>query len=82
MELKYLNKIDTMGFLIGFSLGMLYVYVMQPIPKIIIRHPSPNNVGRVVYHDDNDKCYKYMSEEIKCPGNDESINHPVVMSNE
>ena len=24
MELKYLNKIDTLGFLVGFALGMLY----------------------------------------------------------
>lgn len=81
-KFKYLNKIDYMGFLIGFALGMLYVYTMQPIPKIIIKHPTPKNVGKVIYHDTNDKCYKYLSEEIKCPDNGLVMNHPIVMSND
>ena len=39
------------------------------------------NVGKVIYHDNDEKCYKYMAEEIQCPDNDQTINHPVVMSN-
>lgn len=82
MGLKYLNKIDSLGFLLGFALGMLYVYATQPVPKIIIKHPTPKNVGKVVYHDNNEKCYKYMADEIQCPDSDQIVNHPVVMSNE
>ena len=34
-------KINTLIFLIAFALGMLYVYVTHPEPKIIVKHPTP-----------------------------------------
>lgn len=76
---KYFN---TLWFFIGFAVGMFYVYISQPSPKIIMKHPTPDNSSKVVYHDAQNNCYKYLAEEIKCP-NDLSlaVNHPLVLSN-
>lgn len=76
---KYFN---TLWFFIGFAIGMFYVYIAQPAPKIIMKHPTPDNASKVVYHDAQNNCYRYLAEEIKCP-NDLSlaVNHPLVLSN-
>jgi hypothetical protein len=70
-------------FFLGFGLGILYIYISTPKPKIIIKHPTPDNAGKVVYHDKEQNCYKYMAEEIKCPDDPKmALNHPLVLSNE
>ena len=69
-------------FFAGFAIGILYIYISTPKPKIIIKHPTPDNAGKVVYHDNEQNCYKYMAEEIKCPSDPNmAINHPLVLSN-
>jgi len=79
--MKYFNKIHTMAFLISFSIGILFVYALQPEQKIIIKHPTPQNVGKVIYHDKAENCYKYLSTEIECPSDENLIvDHPLILS--
>ncbi len=74
---KYLN---AKWLIIGFAIGIFYVYISIPKPKIIIKHPTPDNAGKVVYHDKEQNCYKYMAEEIKCPTDPNlAVNHPIVL---
>ena len=76
----FLN-INPLVFLIAFGIGMLCVYVMHCEPKVIIKYPTPDNVDSTIYTDDNDNCYKYKAEEVKCPANPNEINHhPLVIS--
>jgi hypothetical protein len=76
---KYFN---TLWFFIGFATGMLYVYIAQPAQKIIMKHPTPDNASKVVYHDAQNNCYRYLAEEIKCPNDlTLAVNHPLVLSN-
>jgi hypothetical protein len=79
--MKYLNKIDTLAFLLAFGFGMFYVYTFQSEKKIIIKHPTPENSGKVIYHDKGENCYKYLATEIDCPSDDKLIiDHPIILS--
>ena len=40
------------SFIISFCIGILLVYLLTPIPKIIIRYPTPENAGKIIYKDD------------------------------
>ena len=71
-------KIHHWAFIISFAIGMLFVYILQPMPKIIIKHPNPENAGKIVYKDNGDSCYKYIAEQVECPSNKNEItDHPL-----
>lgn len=74
-------KINVIIFLITLALGILYVYAMHPEPKIIVKHPTPDNVNDLIYQDDHENCYKYKAMEIECPADKSLINdHPLVIT--
>ena len=64
-------KFNIFAFIIGFSIGFLYVYLVTPKKKIIVRFPTPHNCGKIVYQDEHESsmCYKYKSEIIECSNN-------------
>ena len=71
-------KIHHWAFIISFAIGMFFVYVLQPVPKVIIKHPNPENAGKIIYKDNGDSCYKYIAEQVECPSNKNEISdHPL-----
>lgn len=71
-------KLVPFYFILGFSLGILYIYSTYTPARIIWHHPTPENAGKVIYEDKDNKCYKYLAEEVKCPGAGD-IDHPVII---
>ena len=69
---KFTDYIDPLAFFIAFEVGIFLVYVFAPAKKIVIKWPTPDNVGKVVYKDHSDSCYKYKANEVSCPA-DESL---------
>ena len=63
------------AFIISFAIGILFVYLSAPKQKIIIRYPNPYNIDKIVYRNENDLCYKYNAEEVKC--NNYAIEQPI-----
>lgn len=64
MEFRYRLVI----FLVCFSLGILYVYMVTPHRRAIVKYPTPYNAGKVVYKDETDgTCYKYKAQQTDCP---------------
>ena len=61
-------------FLIAFSLTMLYVYCFASRPEVIIKYPTPENAHEFVFKDDSENCYKFHTEEVKCPTDTSKIN--------
>lgn len=79
--MKYFNKLHPLAFLVSFAIGMFFVYVLQPETKVIIKHPTPENAGKIIYHDKANNCYKYMAKEIDCPSDKSLImDHPIMLS--
>jgi len=51
---------------LGLFIGLYFVYITAPQPKVIIKYPTPDNAGQTTYVDDANVCYKYISKERKC----------------
>lgn len=70
MVFKY---IEPLYFFLALGVGLFLTYVMTPPPDIIIKYPTPENAGSVIYRDTADVCYKYRAEEVDCPEDETKI---------
>jgi hypothetical protein len=53
-------------FLISLSIGIYYVYVTVPNPKIIYVYPTPDNINKFQYKDHADNCFSFDTKEVNC----------------
>jgi hypothetical protein len=68
--LKYLN----LKFLIaGIAIGIIILYVYNGDKAEIVKFPHPENVGKLVYKDNNNLCYKFKAKEVDCAENADKI---------
>ena len=77
-----LEFIDPLYFLVAFFIGIFYTYLTTPTPEIIIRYPTPENAGKIIYRDRADVCYKYKAKEVSCPANKSEIKKLDIQSND
>ena len=68
----FLEYIEPLYFFLAFIIGLVIVYFIEPPHEIIIKYPTPDNAGKIVYKDDAEVCYLYEANEVKCPS-DKSI---------
>jgi len=65
--LNFFNKLNPIAFIISFCIGIFYCYIKAPSKKVIYRYPTPENSSKTIYHDNKNKCYKYIYNEVECP---------------
>lgn len=70
---NFTDYIDPLAFFIALSIGLFFTYIYSPPKKIIIKWPTPENAGKLVYKDHADSCYKYKADEIPCPDDKSQI---------
>jgi len=68
--------IDPWIFLISFSIGMMIAYIATPPPRVIIKFPTLENAGKILYKDDVGVCYRYHPQRVNCPSNPKDIFRP------
>lgn len=71
-----LPRINSLVFFISLAIGFLFVYMITPPPEVIIKFPSPFNVGKITYKDKSDNCYVYQAEKVACESVDKSLLLP------
>jgi len=59
-------KFNILAFFIAFIIGIFYVYVSSPKPRIIVKYPTPYNANKLLYQSDAGECFKFKIEEVKC----------------
>lgn len=69
-----LNKINIKIFLIALFIGLYISYVTTPNPEIIIKYPTPENSDTKIYKDNADNCFRFISNEVPCPSEEELIS--------
>lgn len=74
-------QFNVKAFLIGFIIGLTYVYYKQPEPIIQVKFPTPYNAGEVVYKDDADTCFEYTFKKVKCPADKTLVRKQPVIAN-
>jgi hypothetical protein len=75
MKEEKVFRMNWFSFFIAFALGIFYVYISSPKPRLIIKYPTPYNANKVLYQNDEDICYKYNVEEVKCSS--DAITQPI-----
>jgi hypothetical protein len=53
-------------FIIALASSFLILYMIAPMPKIVVKHPDPSQVKSDLYMDDNGVCYRYKRVQVKC----------------
>ena len=74
-----LDKIHPFYFFLALAVGLMYCYVTNPKPELVVKFPSPFNAGKVTYHDKSNACYKYKSDKITCPTDKSLIKDQPIM---
>ena len=69
-------KFNILSFFMAFILGVFYVYISSPKPRIIIKYPTPYNVNKLLYEGESGECYKFKIEEVKCTK--DAIPQPII----
>jgi hypothetical protein len=72
---KFTNYIDPLSFFIALAIGLFLSYIYATPKKVVIKWPTPENAGKVIYKDYADSCYKYKATEIDCPDNKDEIKN-------
>lgn len=70
-------KLHWGAFIVALAVGMFYVYMSTPTPKIVVKYPNPENAGKVVYKDSSDTCYTYEAHKTECSKTNEVVDQPV-----
>ena len=60
-------------FLISVAVGLFFVYLSQPTPKVIYVYPTPDNIDKVQYKDKAVNCFQFEAEEVRCPSDRTTI---------
>lgn len=55
-----------MWFFLAFGVGLLMCYMFTPPPPVVVKFPSPSNVGKVLYRDADKNCFAYKAENVEC----------------
>ena len=57
------------AFIVSLALGLLFVYLSNPKPEVILVYPTPENVHQIQYKDKAGTCFEFNANEVKCPKN-------------
>lgn len=69
MKMRLLSRIRPFWFFLAFGVGLCVCYVFTPPPKVVVKFPTPANVGKVIYKGDDKtdhQCYAYSAKRVTC----------------
>jgi hypothetical protein len=73
--IQFTDYIDPLAFFIALGIGLFLTYIYAPAKKMVIKWPTPENAGKVIYKDHSDSCYKYKANEVPCPDDKTQIKN-------
>jgi len=68
------NYISIRIFLISFSIGIFFTYILGPEIKTVYIYPSPETVGKILFKDRADNCFYFKEEVVECPNDETKIS--------
>ena len=76
--IQFTNYINVTAFFIALAIGLFLTYIFAPPKRIIIKWPTPENAGKLIYKDNAESCYKYNANEIPCPNDISKIKTHII----
>ena len=68
-----IDQIDPFVFLVSLCVGIFISYIFRKEPRVVVKHPTPENAGKITYVDDAGICYRYRAQEVDCPSDKSQI---------
>lgn len=60
-------------FIISLAIGIFVTYITTEPTRSIVVYPNPDNIDKILYKDKADNCFKFETEEVKCPDDNNKI---------
>lgn len=60
-------------FIVSLAIGLFFVYIYTPSPKVIYIYPTPDNIDEIQYKDKSGSCHKYEANPVNCPADKSDI---------
>jgi hypothetical protein len=67
------KRLRLIPLFIGFVIGVIAIYFINPQKDVIHKYPTPENAGKVIYKDKNSVCYKYSAAVVDCDKNESRL---------
>lgn len=64
MEARF--SLNYFTFVAGFAIGILYIYLIEPGYTRIVKYPTPETCGKIIYKDKSLNCFVYEYEKVNC----------------
>lgn len=61
-------------FLISFSIGLFFIYILGPEMKTVYIYPSPETFDKILFKDKADNCFYFEEEVVECPKDENLIS--------
>jgi hypothetical protein len=71
--MKFVSRLQFLPFLLGFFIGIFFVYILKPAPMVIMKYPNLENTADVIYRDRNGTCFKYDTKTVDCDKHEDRI---------
>jgi len=76
----FFNYISLPVFILSFSIGLFFIYILGPEIKSIYIYPTPETVGKVLVKDKADNCFYYEEQTVNCPSDETQISSTPIQS--
>jgi hypothetical protein len=76
IKMNKMFRFHIFAFFFAFILGIIYVYLDSPKPKLVIKYPTPYNAKKITYKGLSDECYQLEATQVECT--DDAIEQPIV----
>ena len=70
----FFNYISLPIFLISFTLGLFFIYILGPESKKIYVYPTPETINKVLFKDKANNCFYFEEEVVECPSDVSKIS--------
>lgn len=78
---RLLGRLSLPWLLVGFVVGFIATWLIEPKRRIVVEFPSPYNVGLITYAStptskvrNGAGCFKYRANIVTCPKDDSSVS--------
>jgi hypothetical protein len=61
------------AFILGFLVGIIYVFIASPDITSAVTYPTPYNAGKIIYKDAANNCFTYVATKVMCPSKNSGI---------
>jgi len=77
-----IDYISIPVFLVSFSIGLFFIYILGAETKTVYIYPSPETVNKILFKDRAENCFYFEEEIVDCPSDNSLISSIPIQSSD